>query len=339
MIKKKLIIITNEKIFQEGEKSFCNNIDIKTTSENLNKNFEVLLFGRKSLKKTNHKIDINSIIVCSGLIGLFKNIKQLISERETKFLIISLTPFTFFVNLFLKVFGKKTFLYLRSDGFIEYKKILGLTGSIVYRFMFLITSKISKLISVNNFLLRGNKGFTVIPSQLNDEWMENRSVPNLDKNDLLYVGRLRVEKGIFSLINIIKDKNEVRLTIVGNDNKLKGFSENNIKIFDIETNQTKLIKHYDENNIFILPSFTEGSPMVMIEALARLRPVIIFEEIKHIVGTYKGVFVSKREYSSLIKQIEFIKENYRFIQKEIETNVLPKNDNFIKSIQKIIDNE
>ena len=49
----------------------------------------------------------------------------------------------------------------------------------------------------------------------------------------------------------------------------------------------KLIKYYDDHNIFILPSFTEGYPMVLLESLARRRPVIVFEDIKHVVGDKK----------------------------------------------------
>ena len=40
----------------------------------------------------------------------------------------------------------------------------------------------------------------------------------------------------------------------------------------------------------ILPSFTEGYPMVVLEALSRLRPVIIFTEIEHIIEGRNGIF-------------------------------------------------
>ena len=55
----------------------------------------------------------------------------------------------------------------------------------------------------------------------------------------------------------------------------------NVNIYQIEASQEKLINYYDEHNIFVLPSYTEGYPMVLLESLARLRPVIIFEEINY----------------------------------------------------------
>ena len=33
--------------------------------------------------------------------------------------------------------------------------------------------------------------------------------------------------------------------------------------------------------------------MVLLEALARRRPVIVFEEIEHVIGDKKGIFVAK----------------------------------------------
>ena len=34
--------------------------------------------------------------------------------------------------------------------------------------------------------------------------------------------------------------------------------------------------------------------MVLLEALARRRPVVVFDEIEHVIGEQKGIFVAKR---------------------------------------------
>ena len=57
-MKKKLFIFSNESIYYQDEKFYCDNIDIKSTPEGLNKKFEINLFGRKSLKKRVHDIKI-----------------------------------------------------------------------------------------------------------------------------------------------------------------------------------------------------------------------------------------------------------------------------------------
>ena len=58
----------------------------------------------------------------------------------------------------------------------------------------------------------------------------------------------------------------------------------------------------------LLPSFTEGHPMVLLEALARRRPVVIFDEIKHVIGDKKGIFVTKRNFLSFLGTLNNIKK-------------------------------
>ena len=114
-------------------------------------------------------------------------------------------------------------------------------------------------------------------------------------------------------------------------------NQSNVKIFPQQSNKLKLIKYYDDNNIFILPSFTEGHPMVLLEALARRRPVIIFEDIKHVIGDKKGIFVSKRNFVNLLGTLNQIKKNYKKIQNDIRKNKLPTNKEFIDQFGKFID--
>ena len=109
----------------------------------------------------------------------------------------------------------------------------------------------------------------------------------------------------------------------------------NIHLIDIQS-EDSLIEIYDKNNIFILPSFTEGHPQVLDEALARQRPVIIFEDIAHVIRNRKGIFISKRNIKSLEETIELIISNYSNIKEELKTNVLPTKKNFIDELKKII---
>jgi len=111
----------------------------------------------------------------------------------------------------------------------------------------------------------------------------------------------------------------------------------NIKILPTQSNKIKLINNYDEHNIFVLPSYTEGHPMVLLEALARRRPVVIFDEIKHVIGDKKGIFVSRRNFLSFLGTLNNIKKNYKKIQKDMKKNKLPTNKEFIDKFIKFID--
>ena len=49
--------------------------------------------------------------------------------------------------------------------------------------------------------------------------------------------------------------------------------------------------------------------MVLLEALARRRPVIIFEEIEHVIGEKKkGIFVAKRNFLNFFGLLNHIKK-------------------------------
>ena len=60
-MKKKLFIFSNESIFTQDEKYFCDNIDLKSSPEGLNKKFDVYLFGRKSSKTRAHEIKLKKL--------------------------------------------------------------------------------------------------------------------------------------------------------------------------------------------------------------------------------------------------------------------------------------
>ena len=47
----KLVIISNESIFKNGDGFYCDNIDSKSIPEGLNKNFDVLVIGKKFAMK------------------------------------------------------------------------------------------------------------------------------------------------------------------------------------------------------------------------------------------------------------------------------------------------
>ena len=337
-MKKKLFIFSNESISIEENKYYCDNLDLKSTPEGLNKKFEVNLLGRKSVKKRSHEIKIKRIKTFNNIFSYLSEVKRASKNLDSKFLIISISPYTFLISIFLKFLGRKPIVYLRSDGYGEYEAILGKIGPIFYHLMFSITGAISSLISCRDYILRGKNGKIISPSQLDSVWLRQPKNIEVKNFKLLYVGRIRVEKGIFALSELIRNKRDISLTIIGAE---KGSSskinQSNIKIFPTQSNKTKLIKHYDDNNIFVLPSFTEGHPMVLLEALARRRPVVIFEDIKHVIGDKKGIFVTKRNFLSFLGTLNNIKKNYKKIQKDMKKNKLPTNKEFIDKFIKLID--
>jgi len=61
MKKENLAIVSNEKTYFNNQNYFCDNIDMKSIPEGLNKNFDIELFARNSKsERSSHKIDLKN---------------------------------------------------------------------------------------------------------------------------------------------------------------------------------------------------------------------------------------------------------------------------------------
>jgi glycosyltransferase involved in cell wall biosynthesis len=234
------------------------------------------------------------------------------------------------------LFKKKVFIYLRSSGYEEYKAKYGLFGKLIYHIMYLLVIPWSNLIVCHERLTKKKDYHLVFPSQLGNKWFENLKQVSLDKVRLLYVGRMRVEKGIFDFLKMFnKLSMNAELSIVSDVKNLKNMNKK-INLLGFGYDEKSLIEIYDSHNIMVLPSYTEGHPQVVLESLSRKRPVIVFDDIKHIIGTKKGIFISKRNIISLNETIEFIMKNYTKIQENMKENKLPTKEEFILQMNSIL---
>jgi len=338
-MKKEFYLIVNEKIYDKNNNFFCENIDIQTISNHLSSQYKLTILSRNS--KTSKPFILNkSCHVISFRFNNLIKIIQLITAsffKKKNFLIISITPFNFFCFLLFFLFKSKFFLFLRSSGQEEYKLILGSFYIWIYEIMFRIITQFSIVISCHNRLYN-KKHFVLNPSELTNKWIINRkkNVFNMNKINIFYIGRIKIEKGIYDLLELFpKLSNNIHLTIVGSGDTIKS-SHPRIKILKFIKSETKLIKIYDKNNILILPSYTESYSKVIDESLSRFRPVILFDDIKYIIGKRLGVFSVKRDYRDLQKKINFIIDNYSGIHKKIIQNRLPTRSQFLKNLIKIL---
>jgi glycosyltransferase involved in cell wall biosynthesis len=328
-----LCIIGNEKISSKKNYFYAANVDFKTISEGLNFFFNIKLIARKSKQNENFKLKLKSVLLSSNIIEYLVLIFFEITKfRTRKFLIISITPYTFCAYLILNFFSCDIYLYLRSDGSKEYEYILGRKWRFLYKIMFFFFTKKSKIISCYEGLYDGKIHQILQPSELDRKWFTQRKIITPKKNiKLLYVGRIRVEKGIFNFLNLFdKLNNNFLLTVVG-DKKIE-LSNNKVKFFYFFRNISSLIRQFDNCHIFVLPSYTEAHPKVIDEALSRIRPVIVFSDIKHVAKDRFGVFVVDRDLNQFIKKINYINKNYKKICKTIYTNILPKKKDFLLNL-------
>lgn len=338
-----LYLIGNEKINLNKNFYFSKNIDFKTLTECLNKNFNLKLIARNSNEKQKFRMQFNKIYLAKNIILFMFELIISLKKKNSKYLIVSLTPYTFLAFLILFIFNSNVYLYLRSDGFKEYEFILGKKWIFLYKIMFNIVVKRCKIISCHKSLSKGYPFYYVRPTELENFWFKKKTKTKFKKNinfrfkkkiKLLYVGRVSAEKGIFYLLNIfiklVKFEN-YKLTVVG-DKFSSLFDKNHIKFIDFLDSPRDLIKQYDQCDIFILPSYTEAHPKVLDEALARHKPVLIFDNIRHVIEDRKGVFSIKRDINQFRSKITYIRKNYNKIVDEIKNNKLPTKNMFTKNL-------
>ena len=340
-----LIVLNNERISEKNGKFYCRNFNFKIIPEGLNKFFNVEYIARKSKKDEQHELNLEKVRIASNIFQFLYYVFLTFKKKNIKYYIITITPYTFLAALFLFLFRKKVFVYLISSGYEEWRYILGSWAVWIYHIMYSIVTSRATVIAIHERLYNKENGHVIGSSSLNKNWLKNFQKPNLEKVKFLNVSRVNPEKGIFEFLEMFKHLTiNAEISIIGKiknqtlQNKFNSIIQDhsNIIYLGYISNRELLMEAYDNHNILILPSYTEGQPYVVDESLARKRPVLIFEDIKHIIKGRKGIFVSKRNITSLSKNINYIMKNYYEIQEEIEKNNFLLEGDMFKQISKII---
>jgi len=106
-----------------------------------------------------------------------------------------------------------------------------------------------------------------------------------EKLHLLFLGEIRQAKGIYDLLNVINDNKEIlkdkillRIGGIVVDGDLNAFIEENglssIVAYEGWVSGSKKSECLEWADVFILPSYYEGLPMSILEAMSYARPVI-----------------------------------------------------------------
>lgn len=139
----------------------------------------------------------------------------------------------------------------------------------------------------------------------------------------LFLGQLNKEKGIWELIDAIKEliaeNKEIKL-FIGGDGKEKDALERFIKLNKLERNiiyqgripRDKKSGFFAQGECLVLPSYSEGFPLVVIEA-AKYKKIILVTDVSDIKKIYgnRAFYCNKKSAKSIKKQMLLIM-NYKF---------------------------
>lgn len=123
------------------------------------------------------------------------------------------------------------------------------------------------------------KDIYLIPNSVDTNFFKPLKVKK--KQQVIFVGRLEKQKNIqllISALGCISAKN-ITLLCIGSGSQAKNLlrmsKEQNVRLRILKPKpHTKLVTYYNESQLFVLPSFVEGHPKAMLEAMSCGLPVI-----------------------------------------------------------------
>ena len=173
-----------------------------------------------------------------------------------------------------------------------------------------------------------------IPLGINTDIFYNKYKNNINnKINILFVGQLIPRKNVFKIMEIARYlKNnrkdiidKIHFFIVGDGPQkniiLHYISNNNLdSIITVHENvdQDKLVELYSISKIFILPSLSEGKPIVINEAMATECAIIApnISGIKEqIINGYNGFLIDNQNLDSYLEKIIYLIENEDELEK------------------------
>ena len=172
---------------------------------------------------------------------------------------------------------------------------------------------------------RGNniQKLSIISQGVDSKILQSRSIENIEKipKRFLFVGRLVPTKGvedcILAFLEIKNKFSDMELVIYGDGPERKRlerqYSSRNDVIFRGFLSLEQLAKVYYQSDVFILPSYSEGLPNVVLEAMASRVPVIASHVggLCELLSQERGILFPPGNIKEITKAMERMIENQK----------------------------
>lgn len=322
------------------------NLLLKNQLRFLNQFFEVILVSspgndfnevqsREGVKGLAIKME-REINLISDIKSLFKLIYLFLIEKPK--IIHSNTPKSSLLSMFA-AWLLRVDLRIYTIGGLRYEGVFG-----IKRFILIFIEKITCYFSthvlcesigvknkIEQFGVKGKKIYLLSPSNLNGvdtkhfdpnlyDSYKIREKFNIPQNEFvfLFVGRIVKDKGVFELLEAFKKlcirNSNTSLYIIGPNDK-KG---DDFKLFQNLCLRNYKVRYFDFNNdireflalgdCFVLPSYREGFPNVVLEAGSMGKPVIMTDVNGHheYLNESNGLLTTIGDPNNLLDNLELI---------------------------------
>lgn len=284
---------------------------ITSLIENMDKNlldpYLVMQNTKGSLKCNISKkkiIDLNA----SNFRYAFPKLLKIIAKKKPE-LIVSTFPHITVLLLFFKLFFYKDLLLISREPNMPASSLAHSPYSFIIRNLYnilmpkingVIASSVAMKEELVNIGIKKNK-VAIISNPINSEKIRNFNKIERFKGKglrLIFVGRLVYQKGLDRLFPLIKDIDNIHITVIGEGMEKRKLQKiiqyNKIKNKVSFLGQLDIPYPYMAGaDYFILPSRWEGLPNVVLESLALGTPVITMQEIVGLREIKDKVFKNK----------------------------------------------
>jgi glycosyltransferase involved in cell wall biosynthesis len=214
--------------------------------------------------------------------------------------------------------------------FRPFVKWINKNSDIVFSYGGKITSLIQDLDVINTKIVE-------IPTAIENDWLINQSRKTSKTLKFLFIGRNEKRKGvdkIFSAIDILNKKDhKIEFHFIGpvfRKNK-ENSSLTNLVYHGVVDDVSKKKQIIDKCDVLICPSFSEGMPNVILEAMSRGLAIISTDvgAVSRMVDKTNGVILNSNNPELLAKTIIRISENSFNLDKMKNKSLKKVKDNFL----------
>jgi glycosyltransferase involved in cell wall biosynthesis len=170
---------------------------------------------------------------------------------------------------------------------------------------------------------------------------KNSGLDATRKLRVVFVGRLEREKGPLNVIKVAERLRDVEFIVAGYgsqtllmEHMIEEKNLSNVKMLGV-VSHTEIRKVYQDADILLLPSYSEGMPIVMLEAMASELPVIVSDvgAVGEVLGNNNGGFaVPVGDIDAIVSKINIFIKNRNLVLtlgKKGRASVLTKFTGFI----------
>lgn len=233
-----------------------------------------------------------------------------------------------------KLFNKKVIIHLHGS---EFKRFFDNTDFISKRFIKYLIKNCDKILVLGerwaNIIeeIEADANIKILLNSVNIPLEEDKKFK--EKIDILFLGALVERKGIYDLLEVAKqmkekellDKYKIRFIIGGSGKEEKNFVKkineygiSNYIVMKGWVNEEKRARLLKNSEIFILPSYNEGLPIAILEAMSHGLPVIstnVGSINEAVIENKNGFLVQPGMHNELENAILELAKNKELIKK------------------------